>query len=174
MEMKTVEMKVNYQKTIKLRHIFLLVGLCFLLSACTPFNLFSATNSGQYTTNDPNSDLNNPYIPYSEPIVLPATLVLAPGFSANFSNGVSMSFVEVFDNRCPSGASCVQAGDATVQLQFIYNNQVQQTTLSTNNQASPFLIQGLSIQLHEIRPYPVFGRQTNKNDFRIIVHAVEQ
>lgn len=156
-----------------LKHILLLITVGLLLSACVPLNIFG-TNTSIYNTNDPNSDLSNPYIPYAEPIALPATLVLAPGFSANFSNGVSLSFTEVYESRCPSGASCIQAGEARVDLQFIQNNQVQQrTTLSTIGQNST-VFAGLNIQLHEIRPYPAIGRQTNQNDFRIILHVVEQ
>lgn len=168
-----MQLRFMNSKVKHLRHILLLIGISFLLSACTPFNLFG-TNAGQYGINDPNSDLNNPYIPYTDPIVLPATIVLAPGFSANFSNGVALSFLAVRDSRCPSGASCIQAGDASVDLQFIYNNQAQMVTLNTSGQPNSIVFQGLDIQLHEIRPYPVLNRQTNQNDFRIVVHAVEQ
>ncbi len=173
MQLKFRNSKVTDLRRSHLKNIALLIGISFLLSACTPFNLFG-TGSEQYSTNDPNTDLNNPYIPYTDPIILPATIVLAPGFSANFSNGVALSFLAVRDSRCPSGASCIQAGEASVDLQLIYNNQAQVRTLNTSSQPNSFLFQGLNIQLHEIRPYPVLNRQTNQNDFRIIVHAVEQ
>ncbi len=164
-----------------LKHLFIVISASLFLTACTGFGNYEVYPN-QYTdiattntaTTNPNSNPNNPFIPSTEAIILPATIVLAPGFTANFSNGVSMSFTEVYDSRCPSGATCVQAGDARIELQLLHNNQVQRTTLSTAGQPNSILFQGLNIQLHEIRPYPTLNRPTNQNDFRVILHAVEQ
>ncbi|MEZ5286852.1 MAG: hypothetical protein R2712_18995 [Vicinamibacterales bacterium] len=83
-------------------------------------------------------------------------LTLVVGASADAS-GATITFVRVSeDSRCPTGTTCIWAGDAIVELRVARaGSSARQVTLHANEQrAREELAAGLRIALVRLDPYP--------------------
>ena len=81
---------------------------------------------------------------------------------------LKIEFVEVVsDSRCPLGTECVQAGEAQCKMQITYLNSktsltfIQQGRDDMTTDFSPFII------TFQLQPYPVYGDQISKKDYRL-------
>ena len=98
----------------------------------------------------------------------PFTLVLSETIQVNTNDasGLNISFIAVEnDSRCPIGAQCVWAGEATVQLNISSTTMLEQKiSLKTNNQ--PVEFDGYLVTLIDLSPVPTMDEETNSNDYR--------
>jgi len=132
-------------KTISIFSAFLLV---LLLSGC---------NKNSELTGDSSFRLND-------------TLQLAINKSAvNNENQLSIRIDSVLnDSRCPSDVVCIWEGNAEVR--FILTNDGGETKFVLNthggdNFKSDTIIDGYSIQLVNLKPYPVYTNEISNNEY---------
>lgn len=72
------------------------------------------------------------------------------------------------DSRCPDGVQCVWAGDATVHLEANPGqSNATAADLHTNTQGGPAqaMINGYTVQLLGLSPYPKNGQQIKPGDY---------
>lgn len=72
------------------------------------------------------------------------------------------------DSRCPLGVQCVWEGNAEVQFDVNIENSVQHIIkLNTNpTYRQDTVIQGFSIRLQELKPYPVYNEELKYSDYK--------
>ncbi len=89
-----------------------------------------------------------------------------------------VSFTQVSqDSRCPDGVQCVWAGDATVHL--VANpgqSNSASADLHTNTQGGPaqISINGYTVSLVSLSPYPKNGQQINPGDYVATVRVAQK
>ena len=93
----------------------------------------------------------------------------------NYQNQVRICLDSIFnDSRCPTGFECVWGGDALATFTLTKNKVVRNFNLHANNRfQSDTLIDGITIKLIKISPYPVANQQINTSDYiaEIIVNT---
>lgn len=117
--------------------------------------------------NDPSGSANLNNLP-----VLPATISLAPGGSADVASAnLRIRFDSVTsESRCPSDVVCVQAGSATVALTVSQLSGVmtaQLLSLSTISGRDVATSYGQPVRLLSVTPTPVSTRPTAQSAYRI-------
>ncbi len=85
--------------------------------------------------------------------------VMLPGDTVN------VQFTDVTaDSRCPTGAQCVWAGEATMLLTVGYNQQVS-LTLGADATRAMAIARGARITLVALKPYPTLNGSPVKADY---------
>jgi hypothetical protein len=74
------------------------------------------------------------------------------GTTANFSDGFRMTFTHVSDSRCPADVTCIQAGEALIELTCSFKNESQVVHVSTDRRKDHVEVLGHVIELMSIRP----------------------
>jgi hypothetical protein len=70
------------------------------------------------------------------------------------------------DSRCPLGAVCVQAGQATVQLVASRSGvAAQQVALTIPGSLATVSYAGYTVRLTKLEPYPVAGQPTSPSSY---------
>lgn len=105
-----------------------------------------------------------PEVTLSTPFTL--TLNETIQVNTNDASGLNVSFVAVEnDSRCPIGAQCIWAGEATVQLNISSTTMPEQKiSLKTNNQ--PVEFDGYLVTLIDLSPIPTMDVKTDPNGYR--------
>ena len=71
------------------------------------------------------------------------------------------------DSRCPTGAQCIWAGNASVR--FVYssaNNKVSFVLNTISSFRTDSLIDGYRIRMTKLTPYPELGVQIKQSDYK--------
>lgn len=95
---------------------------------------------------------------------------LSVGQSATIEGeNISITFVEVVsDSRCPTGATCIWAGEASCLIEFTDSESRYRKVLTEPGSSSP---PEASITSYEIEftllPYPELGKETATKDYRL-------
>ena len=95
---------------------------------------------------------------------------LSVGQSATIRGGnLSIEFVEVVsDSRCPTGATCIWAGEASCLVKFTDSGSTYRKVLTEPGSSSP---PKASLTDYEIEftllPYPELGKETATKDYRL-------
>lgn len=72
----------------------------------------------------------------------------------------------VNDSRCPTGFECVWEGDAIAAFTLTKNKKVTRFNLHTNNRfQNDTIVDGVSVKLIDISPYPIADKQIDPNDY---------
>jgi hypothetical protein len=81
----------------------------------------------------------------------------------------SFQVIRVDDSRCPSGAYCILAGNATMHLSFLKNPPMDTSLNLWGSGGNPRLfVDSLFFQLKAVRPHPqAFSKPINQKDYRI-------
>jgi hypothetical protein len=97
-------------------------------------------------------------------------IILAVGQGASIaSEGLKIRFIEVIsDSRCPQGATCVWAGEASCLTEIsdseaTYRKVLTQSGLSGPSQTD-FKNYGITFDL---KPYPQVGKEVKSEDYRL-------
>jgi hypothetical protein len=94
---------------------------------------------------------------------------LTPGQAVSVSEAdVTLRFDGVSgDSRCPIDATCIQGGDALVQIAVLRpRSSTQSYTLHTGN-LRPVVHDDLTIALVDLTPYPYSARPIQPGDYRL-------
>jgi hypothetical protein len=100
----------------------------------------------------------------------PFKTVLAIGKSAAIPNTpVTVTFDEVIeDSRCPTGVTCIWAGDAVVKISIkAANGKPGAYTLHTNSPERQAEHDGYRVELMTVTPYPKGDAPIRREDYRI-------
>jgi hypothetical protein len=105
--------------------------------------------------------------PTSPEAVLGTPFELRAGETSALPNGLTLTFHAVRqDSRCPIDAICVSAGDAIVAISVMRATGTREPhDLHTDRRASSLRIDGLTLALTELRPYPRSDRQTQPGEY---------
>ncbi|MHA7131475.1 hypothetical protein [Algoriphagus namhaensis] len=87
---------------------------------------------------------------------------------------VSITFLEVInDSRCPQGVDCIWAGFVQVKLELDLNGQIYPVELSSDEPYSGIpsvvALQGYSVRLVDLTPYPAINVRIDGNQRRVIL-----
>lgn len=92
-------------------------------------------------------------------------------FDANFA----FSIDSLRDYRCPSDVVCVWAGDVDIFLKFFLSSGIIDTMMNLNNDArNPVIIDGYTIRVKDVLPYPVSTRKTALEDYKINLEIIKK
>ncbi len=74
------------------------------------------------------------------------------------------------ESRCPTGVNCIQAGSATILVEQM-NAAPKQVTIPANLERSrtKFSINGATVIIMALDPYPVDGQRTAPEDYELKV-----
>ena len=98
------------------------------------------------------------------------TVTLGLGKSVSVSGAdASLSFDElVEDSRCPTGVTCIWAGDAVVRIGITAGGASSKHTLHTNSQFAREAEQsGVRVVLVSVTPYPTADAAPRRDDYRV-------
>jgi hypothetical protein len=96
-------------------------------------------------------------------------VVLAVGQSVKIKDtDVTLSFEEIEDSRCPTGVTCIWAGDAVVKIGVKSSDKPQSSlTLHTNSRfARDGEYEGYRITLTAVMPYPAGDNPPRRDQYR--------
>ena len=81
----------------------------------------------------------------------------------------SVKFVEVIsDSRCPKGATCIWAGEASCLLEITNSESTYRKVLTQSGLSGPSNTNFIDYEItFDIQPYPELGKETNKKDYRL-------
>ena len=72
------------------------------------------------------------------------------------------------DSRCPTGTTCIWAGDAVVNIAITAGNKAPtKYTLHTNSPTRDAEYDGTKISLVTVLPYPLADKQTRREEYRV-------
>lgn len=88
-----------------------------------------------------------------------------------FAGHLKIKFVEVTDDsRCPTGVTCVWAGNAVVKLVITgYRAGSKTVELNTNGGVKGDQLEGYAINLESVTPYPKANKPIKKTDYRATI-----
>lgn len=92
-----------------------------------------------------------------------------------FESGARICLDSVFnDSRCPTGLVCVWEGDALAAFTLSKNDEVRNFTLHENAKfQNDTIIEGISIRLLNIIPYPTASQLFDPADYRVEISVAE-
>jgi hypothetical protein len=81
---------------------------------------------------------------------------------------LKVELIEVQDSRCPEGVSCFWEGNAKVTLKVSHKKKLDTISLNTHQKFSQdTLINGMTISLLKLNPYPKDGEQLQLKDYSV-------
>ncbi len=82
---------------------------------------------------------------------------------------ISIKFVEVIsDSRCPQGATCIWAGEASCLIEVTNPESTYRKVLTQPGLSEPPQTDFQKYEItFDLRPYPQLGRETKKEDYRL-------
>jgi hypothetical protein len=100
---------------------------------------------------------------------LDVEFTLSPGQMANIATeNLSLKFVElVSDSRCPTGATCIWAGEASCLLEITTAQSTYQKVLTQSGGSVSKSVVGDYEISFAVEPYPEMGKQIDKKDYRL-------
>ena len=82
---------------------------------------------------------------------------------------LKIRFIEVItDSRCPTGATCIWAGEASCLIEITNSESTYRKVLTQPGLSSPAKTSFADYEItFDIRPYPDLGKEINKKDYRL-------
>ena len=118
---------------------------------------------GGQTTLDTASGLSQTHTP-----VPGVPFEIQVGDSAQITNGVKITILNVEDSRCPADALCVWQGEAKISINVIKDSQdLGNFVLSTLEEKSTQRFNNFKIKLVEVQPYPYSNKEIMLSDYVI-------
>jgi hypothetical protein len=97
---------------------------------------------------------------------------LTPGQTAKIAGeDLSIKFVEVVsDSRCPKGATCIWAGEASCLIEITSGGATVEKVLTQSGADSPDADEfGVYELMFDLMPYPELGKQVKNNDYSLLM-----
>ena len=98
-------------------------------------------------------------------------VVLAPGESRRIlDTALTLSFETlVEDSRCPTGVTCIRAGDAIVRVRIAQRDTPSSTyTLHTSVESGREIVHStVRVRLEDVLPYPTADRAPRPDEYRV-------
>jgi hypothetical protein len=99
------------------------------------------------------------------------TVTLQLGQTVNFTDEslVIRLVKKISDSRCPKGAQCIWAGEASCQIEFTYQNQTQSIVLTQpgGGEGNRTLLD--YTLAFTIEPYPELNKTIEDKDYRLVL-----
>jgi hypothetical protein len=134
-----------------MKKALLITALCFIV-LCFPIIYLACTSDSVSAST-------------GEQFILPIgkTAVIA-------KENLSVKFEELTaDSRCPTGAQCIQAGNAICNVVFTYKDQKYPVTLETGvTQDNSVTFTDYKVKFNLI-PYPSVGKEIPKKDYKLTI-----
>jgi hypothetical protein len=91
-------------------------------------------------------------------------------------HGLMLAFENVVeDSRCPADVNCIWEGDAEVQLALVTGIELVRFNLHTNPRfTNDTLINGTTISLKSLEPYPASSSNIEKSKYEIVLQIESQ
>jgi len=108
--------------------------------------------------------------PAAAEVSLDRQFTLSPGQSATIvGENLSLKFVEVVsDSRCPKGATCIWAGEASCSVEITKSGSTFTKVLTQPGTTAPAEATFTNYDIaFDLQPYPELGKQTDKNDYHL-------
>ncbi len=108
--------------------------------------------------------------PAGNEVGLGKEFTLATGQSAAIAGEkLSIKFVEVIsDSRCPQGATCIWAGEASCLIEITNSESTYRKVLTQPGLSEPSQTDFQKYEIKfDLQPYPQVGRETKKDDYRL-------
>jgi len=108
--------------------------------------------------------------PTVDEVTLGREFTLAVGQSvAVAGENLQLKFVEVIsDSRCPTGATCIWAGEASSLIEITDSASTYRKVLSEPGSSSPTKADFTGYEvMFNLLPYPVLGKETKAKDYRL-------
>lgn len=99
-------------------------------------------------------------------------MVLRIGEATTLTGGTEVRVVDVLhDSRCPAGADCVWAGDATVTMRVQpANGPAERVDLRVSSGPDHFVsAAGLRLSLERLEPVPTIGQSIDRERYRAAI-----
>jgi hypothetical protein len=98
------------------------------------------------------------------------------GQSVRVEGGLTVAFLRVAaDSRCPSDVQCIQAGEARVVLELRHGGDRVESELATSprgeDDGEQDEIDGFSVRLVDVKPYPRSTSPTAPEDYVVTLEA---
>lgn len=97
---------------------------------------------------------------------VPFTLGIGQSAAVEFEN-LTLKLINLSDSRCPSDVQCIQAGEAIAKIQVVKNGKILATFNLTTADETPRLVNGYSVSLASIDPYPRSTQVTLPSDYAV-------
>lgn len=98
-------------------------------------------------------------------------VVLKPGDSRRIlDTDLTISFDTIVeDSRCPTGVTCIRAGEAIVRIRIDKRDAPASTyLLHTSSQFGREIVHGdVRVRLEDVEPYPTADRQPRPEEYRV-------
>jgi hypothetical protein len=97
-------------------------------------------------------------------------IVLAVGQGASIArDGLEVRFIEVIsDSRCPQGATCVWAGEASCLVEISDSESTYRKVLTQPGLSGPFQTSFKEYDItFDLKPYPQVGKEIKSEDYRL-------
>lgn len=106
--------------------------------------------------------------PNNPETTFPVTATLQAGQSQSIG-GLNVTFVGVTtDSRCPIDATCISAGDATMQFVLTANRHASVPTLAVDHPTNKrTTYEGYSIEVQSLAPFPAASRPIKPEDYKV-------
>ncbi len=89
----------------------------------------------------------------------------------------SIKFVEVIsDSRCPKGATCIWAGEASCLIEITDSESTYRKVLTQSGLSGPSNTSFTNYEItFDLQPYPEMGKEINKKDYhlRLVISKIE-
>jgi hypothetical protein len=97
---------------------------------------------------------------------------LTPGQTATIAGeDLSITFVEVVsDSRCPKGATCIWAGEASCLVELTSGGATVEKVLTQSGATSPDADEfGMYELMFDLMPYPELGKTVTDEDYSLLM-----
>jgi len=97
---------------------------------------------------------------------------LTPGQTADIAGeDLSIKFVEVVsDSRCPTGATCIWAGEASCLIEITSGGATVEKVLTQSGATSPDADEfGVYELMFDLMPYPELGKTVKNEDYSLLM-----
>lgn len=101
------------------------------------------------------------------------TATIGLGETVTFSDlGAALTYVALeSDSRCPTGVTCVWAGDAQVRLRLVRGGESTEVLLHTALDPGAVVVGDVEVELVDVLPYPVYEDPTDPADTAVLVRV---
>ena len=138
----------------------LLIVLSLILAGCQTARAATA----ELQTRNPDGSVS---------VTLAEPFTLSMGESADHAGALRITFVEMLgDSRCPSDAVCMVMGQVQVKIGIVAAGLSQTEAVLTLGDLYPGNVQqveinGYSLSLQAVEPYPMTTKRTQPDDYRV-------
>lgn len=86
------------------------------------------------------------------------------------ATGLKIKFLKITeDSRCPAGATCIQAGQVTAQVQITSDNETKQLALTAPGSSPGSSTFGVYSLTFNVEPYPRVNQQIKPAEYRLLL-----